>query len=180
MWAGALLIVLAACAPPPAVQSDDIARLSAAISGLGPEVDPREAERAARLAYAQSHDLALAYRITDPPLVHNSKVNMGLKQRGLCWHWAEDMAKGLRAAQFRTLSVRRAIANADNPFRIDHSTALITARGGAMQDGIVLDPWREGGRLFWSPVAEDQAYDWQPRQQVLARRYDLVPIVPAP
>ena len=35
-----------------------------------------------------------------------------------------------------------------------------------MEDGIVLDPWRKGGELFWSPVLEDKRYDWTPRQEV--------------
>ena len=35
-----------------------------------------------------------------------------------------------------------------------------------MQDGIVLDPWRYGGTLFWSPAWEDDRYDWRPRMEV--------------
>ncbi len=181
LFAVLAVLALAACAAPPAIrhpaaQDEDIAGLAAAIAALGPGVDRAEASRAARLAYAHSRDLARAYRIADPPLVHNAKVNMGLKPRGLCWHWAEDMERRLRAEGFVTLRVDRAIANADNPFRIDHSTALIKARGAPMRDGIVLDPWRRGGRLFWAPLAQDRTYDWQPRHRVLARRYGLTPV----
>jgi hypothetical protein len=149
---------------------DEIAELAVAIRALGPEVDPAEAERAARIAYEHTHELALAYQITDPPLVHNSKVNMGLRPRGLCWHWAEDIENRLAEEQFRTLTLHRAIANADNPFRIEHSTTIVSRRGDDMFDGIVLDPWRKGGYLFWSRTVADADYDWVPRREVFAAK----------
>jgi hypothetical protein len=70
------------------------------------------------------------------------------------------MEARLNAEGFETLVVHRAIANADNPFRIDHSTAVLSAAGDPMEAGMVLDPWRKGGRLTWAPVAEDTDYDW--------------------
>jgi hypothetical protein len=168
-------LLLAACTPPPEGgprpgAPEEVARLADAIATLGPEVDPAEAARAARIAYRHTHRLAQDYEITDPPLVHNTKVNLGLKPRGLCWHWAEDMEARLEAEGFTTLALHRAIANADNPFRIEHSTAIISARGATMHDGIVLDPWRRGGVLFWGHTRRDTDYDWRPRGMVLAEK----------
>lgn len=172
-----ICLALAGCGAPPAPQPESVDRLARAILALDPQVAPEEARRAASISHSHAGELALTYDITDPPLVHNTKVNMGLKPRGLCWHWAEDMEKRLQAENFRTLDIHRAIANADNPMRIDHSTALISARGQPMQTGIVLDPWRRGGRLFWAPLKEDRQYDWRPRDAVLARKYRLAPVV---
>lgn len=173
------LMVLTACgvAPdkrPPA-SAADINALAAEIMALGPDVDPVEARRAAALSYEHTRTLAIRYQIVDPPLIHNTKVNMGLKPRGLCWHWAEDMEARLKQEDFETLTLYRAIANADNPYRIDHSTAIIAAKGTGMFDGIVLDPWRTGGTLFWDEVREDTRYKWVPREEVLdAKRRQLI------
>lgn len=156
---------------PPLATQDEITGLTAGIMGLGPDVDPEEARRAAEIAYAYTHQLALEYEISDPPLIHNTKVNMGLRPRGLCWHWAEDMEARLQAENFETLDMHRAIANADNEFRIDHSTAIISARGAEYDDGIVLDPWRNAGILFWSPLIDDARYVWVERSVVLKERY---------
>ena len=174
LLAALFLVLLAACGAPaerpaPPAQ-DDIAALAGAIAALGPGVDAGEAWRAAELAYGHTARLAAEYGIEDPPLVHNTKVNMGLKPRGLCWHWAEDMEARLDAEGFRTLAVERAIANAFNPLLIDHSTAVIVARGDGIADGIVLDPWRLGGRLFWAPTLRDTRYDWLPREEVFRRK----------
>lgn len=172
IWAMTMLAILGlgACTSAPPARSDDVARLATQIQALGPEVDPEEAQRAARIAYAYTAQLAQEYQITDPPLIHNAKVNKGLRPRGLCWHWAEDMERRLKQEDFRTLTLHRAIANADNPFRIDHSTAIISRRGDSMYDGVVLDPWRYGGVLYWSPLREDTRYDWVPRDIVLEKR----------
>ncbi|WP_170371567.1 hypothetical protein [Ruegeria arenilitoris] len=172
IWALATLAILGlgACSSAPPARSHDVARLAAQIQALGPEVDPEEAQRAARVTYAYTAQLAQEYQITDPPLIHNAKVNKGLRPRGLCWHWAEDIERRLKQENFRTLTLHRAIANADNPFRIDHSTAIISRRGDSMYDGVVLDPWRYGGVLFWSPLREDTRYDWVPRDIVLEKR----------
>ena len=168
------VFLLGACAAPrqggPEVNRDGIAALTYQIQGLSPEVDPDEAARAARIAYEHTDELAVAYRITDPPLIHNMKVNAGLKPRGLCWHWAEDMEARLDAEGFETLDIHRAIANADNPFRIDHSTAIVSAGGADMFAGVVLDPWRKGGRLTWTPTLEDPDYVWRPQAEVLEER----------
>lgn len=166
----AALATLVACTAPPPSSGDEVQRLATEIQSLGPDIDPEEANRAARIAYAYTAQLVQEYQITDPPLIHNAKVNKGLRPRGLCWHWAEDIERRLDQEQFRTLEIHRAIANADNPFRIDHSTAIISRKGETMYDGVILDPWGYGGVLYWSPLPEDTRYEWVPREVVLEKR----------
>ena len=178
----AVLVALAACGdiPPderPVPTELEIAKLAEGIVALGPDVDPEEAMRAARISFEHTRALAIQYEIVDPPLIHNTKVNMGLKPRGLCWHWAEDMEKRLKAENFETLVIHRAIANATN-WRIEHSTAVISQRGDDMYKGMVVDPWRTGGTLTFTPTVEDPDYDWLPqavvheqkRQEIRAER----------
>ncbi len=142
----------------------DILALSGA-EGIAPE----DAARAARIAVTYPLELRARYGVTDPPLVHNTKVNLGFRDRGLCWHWADDLQARLAQEGFQTLDLHRAIANATS-LRIDHSTVVISARGAAMEQGLVLDPWRQGGVLFWAPVLRDPQYTWERRARVMARR----------
>ncbi len=144
--------------------------LEAAILALGPDVDPAEAARAARLAYTVSADLAREYEIVDPPLVHNTKVNIGLKKRGLCYHWARDIQTRMTAARFATLQFTGLVANAENPFLLEHSTAVVIPRGGDWRGGIILDPWRTGGTLHWDEVRDDTKYNWKARADVPVRK----------
>lgn len=160
---GAAMTAAAAAADPA-----EVAGLARALAALG--ADPGEARRAAGIAYAETRRLAQAYEIEDPPLIHNTLVNLGLKPRGLCWQWADDLEARLRQEEFETLELHRAIANADAPFQLDHSAVIVSRRGHSMFEGVVLDPWRRGGVLHWTPVLADADYDWQPRSEVMAER----------
>lgn len=174
-----LILFLSSCGiaprdlPPPATDTQ-IAELATAIRTLDAQVDPGEAARAARISFLYSRQLAEQYQIEDSPLVHNTKVNRGTKPRGLCWHWAEDLEKRLAQEDFQTLELHRGIANADSFILIDHSSVMISARGYRMEDGIVLDPWRDGGRLFWAPVREDTRYPWRERMEVMREKGRVV------
>ena len=169
------ITILGACSTmrpngPPMATRAEIAELEQGILDFGPGVDPEEASRAARITFEYTYQLAQEYQITDPPLIHNMKVNAGLRPRGLCWQWAEDIEARLKRENFKTLQLYRAIANSDSKILIDHSTAIISRRGDTMEQGIVVDPWRKGGVLFWSPLLEDTRYTWIPRMVVLNKR----------
>jgi len=81
--------------------------------------------------------------------VHNTLVNLGVKPRGLCTHWTMDLLTRLQQEEFQSLDLHWGIANYDSLFLIEHSTVVISARGDLLQQGLVLDPWRYGGHLFW-------------------------------
>ncbi|MEQ9695467.1 hypothetical protein [Shimia sp. SDUM112013] len=174
MWRWAFLLVitfLAACGVPSEQKVADVDGLARALQTMDStnRVAPQEARRAAEIAYAYSLEQREAYKVSDPPLIHNTKVNQGLRPRGLCWHWADDLEARLRREGFKSFSFHRAIANIDN-LRVEHSTVILSAKGAPMQDGIVLDGWRYGGYLFWAPLPEDTRYTWVPRAEVFATR----------
>jgi starvation-inducible outer membrane lipoprotein len=167
-----LVMTLAGCATAPAPDGNhEVTRLAHAIQSLDETVDPEEARRAAEIAYTHSSALARQYNVTTTPIIHNALVNTGAKERGICVHYAEDMQARLNQEGFRTLTMLRAIAEPRNEFRIDHSTAVIAPAGDDIYGGIVLDPWRYGGRLYWSETSKDPRYDWEPRLKVLRRKY---------
>ena len=153
--------------------ADDIAALTEALIGLGPDVDPAEAADAARAVYTYVDQLVIEYDMGDDgPLAHNTKVNMGLKPRGLCWHWAQDLEVRLKMERYKTLKVFSAIANYNN-ILLEHSTTLLGVPGGKMADAIVVDPWRHAGKLFWKVARKDTRYNWTPRSEVFAYKLEL-------
>lgn len=154
--------------PRPATEAE-VQRLSQLIASLDFHVNNAEAYRAADVALSESFRLAQEYEIEDPPLTHNTKVNLGIKQRGLCYHWADDLERRLKRENFQTLDLHRAVANWDN-ILLEHSTVIISASGHGFEDGIVLDPWRKGGVLFWALVRDDTRYIWTDRREVFRIR----------
>ena len=81
-------------------------------------------------------------------------MNMEFRDRGLYSHWARDIEVRLAEGKIETLDVQGALANADS-LRLEVSTLIISHAGETYAQGIVLDPWRFGGALFWSQTTND-------------------------
>ncbi|WP_037311087.1 hypothetical protein [Ruegeria halocynthiae] len=166
LWATLAALALGGCATTqPTASQSDIDNLAQAIQSLDPKVDPTEAQEAATIAYTYSQQLAQEWRVTDPAIIHNAKVINGFRERGLCNDWAQAMTTRLRQENFRTLDLHWA-TSPPTELRIIHHSALISAKGDSMYDGIILDPWRNSGALVWAPTLEDTRYNWRPRLEV--------------
>jgi hypothetical protein len=152
------VLLLTGCVhvPPPATPAQ-IKSLQTALLQLSPEVQETEAAVVAVVAHDYPRELARQYRLVRPPLWHNLLVNVGLKKRGLCYQWAEDLAAKLQSGEHRSLALRWGVARPGS-FR-EHNTVVITARQQPFTAGVVLDPWRRSGAIFWGAVATD-VYPW--------------------
>ncbi|KIC40018.1 hypothetical protein RA27_16995 [Ruegeria sp. ANG-R] len=161
----ATCLTLAGCAMAPTGGPNDVDRLAQAIQNLDPGVDPTEARRAAEISYSYANQLKRDWGVNDPAIIHNAKVINGFREKGLCNDWAQAMTTRLKQENFQTLDLHWA-TSPPTAFRIIHHSALISAKGDSMYDGIILDPWRNSGALFWAPVREDTRYNWRPRLDV--------------
>ena len=163
LWLLVLGLVATGCAHSPSHSGQKMAAGEGAVgleehlAALSFTVRRDEARMVATNAYELARKLASDYRVVRPAIWHNFLVNSGLKKRGLCYHWAEDLLAPLEAFRLSTLEVRWAIARAGTVR--EHNALVVTARGQAFADGIVLDGWRRSGRLVWLPVKADH-YPW--------------------
>jgi hypothetical protein len=134
-----------------------IKKLRDALVALAPDVDPGEAELVSVTAHTASRSLAREYRVVVGPGVQNILINMGLRQRGYCGHYARDIGERLKELKLKTLVLHWGAAYAGTT---DESNCLVvTARNQAFEDGIVIDGWRNFGRLFWCALKKDSDYD---------------------
>lgn len=140
--------------------ADRAALLQRELAALAENADAGESQLLAEAAIRQAHSLAVEYRLARPPILHNLLVNLGLKQRGLCWHWTEDLLERLGELPLRSYQLHWGIAYRGKLFR-EHNGVVVTARGREFATGIVLDGWRNSGELYWATVAGD-SYPWEP------------------
>jgi len=145
---------------PPAATPGQISSLQAALLSLGPEVQTNEAATVAAVAFDYPRVLAQEYHLVRPPLWHNLLINLRLKERGLCYHWAEDLAMELESLELTSLELHWGVSR-HGSWR-EHNTVVITASGRPFATGLVLDPWRQSGTLFWGTVTKD-VYSWHER-----------------
>ena len=136
-----------------------IKKLSEALVALAPDVDPGEAEQLSVTAHTTARSLARQYHIVLNPEFQCFLINIGLRKRGYCGHWARDIGERLKDLQLRTLALHW---GAYKPGTTGESNCVvITARNQPFQDGIVIDGWRRAGRLYWAKVTKDDEYQWK-------------------
>src|SRR6266571_1425177 len=131
--------------------------LSKALAGLARDVDPAEAELVSVTAHTTARKLAKDYRVVLNPEFTVFLVNVGMRKRGWCGHWAQDIGARLTEPELKTLVLHWGAA-------FDHTSSennclVVTARNQPFQDGIIIDGWRRAGRLFWCPVIKDHEYE---------------------
>jgi hypothetical protein len=135
-----------------------IADLRDALIALSPRtIDPREAALLSETAHHASRQCARDYGVHGDPAVHNFLIKIGAKKKGICADYTRDIGAKLKALHFKTLTLHWGAAWAKES---DENNALVvTARNQPFLDGIVLDGWRRGGRLFWCKVKDDAEYE---------------------
>jgi hypothetical protein len=139
--------------------SSNVNALRHELAALGPGTDKAEAGLVAETAVTYSSRLAEEYQVVPPARLHNLLIQVGIKDRGLCYHWTEDLMKRLQALNLRTYQLHWGVAHRGNDLR-EHNSVVITANGQPFETGLLLDPWRNSGDLYWAVVNTDR-YPWQ-------------------
>jgi len=129
------------------------------LADLNRQASVLEAERVAETAVTYAGDLAEEYDLVRPAILHNVFVRIGLKDRGLCYHWAEDLMQQLQLLDLKTYQLHWGVAYRGSELR-EHNSVVITARGEPFETGMVLDPWRNSGDLYWALIQTD-SYPWK-------------------
>ncbi len=133
--------------------------LEAALAALPGGTLPGEAARLAHASYAATEALASHYRPLRPPQLGNLAFHLGLRDRALCCHWAEDLLGALTALELTSFELHWGVAHHGSPLR-EHSAVIAVPAGGTLQQGLVLDAWRHSGRLHWVRADRDR-YPWR-------------------
>ena len=131
--------------------------LSKALTQLSSDVDPAEASALSYTAHTTARQLKREYRVVLNPEFTVFLYNVGLRKRGWCGHWAQDIGAKLKELKTKTLVLHwgEAYPNTSS----ENNALVITARNQPFEDGILIDGWRRAGRLFWCPVKKDDEYE---------------------
>ena len=123
------------------------------LAALSPTVDRTEAKLLADCAYATVSQLRRQYPMFATPIFNNFLIYHGLKKRGYCYQWSEDLLVALDALKLNSLELRWGESNPGN-WR-ENNCIVVTAKGRPFRSGIMLDCWRHLGHLYFRPVVAD-------------------------
>ena len=119
--------------------------------------DRSEAKELATLAVIHSKKLANDYNLVSPPQYHNFLVNSGQRERGLCFHFVEDLMKEINSRGFNSFDFKWGRANPD---KLDEHNVIVVVKKGSsdFNNGVILDAWRNSGNLYFIKVKDDPKY----------------------
>ena len=137
---------------------NEVAAVKKSLMSLGPNIDPLEAQLLAHEAVNYPKVLANQYNLVQPAYLQNILVNYGYRENGLCWQWTRDMAKHIQARTWKSFDFYHGTANRRR-FN-EHNSLIVAAKGKGVKEGMLLDPWRNSGELFYVKTTQDPKYYW--------------------
>ena len=159
-----LLLWLTGCSvksPTPEENLSKIGNLTKMLLNTSKSIDKNEAEDFAKSSVYYAQTLAHNYKVISPPLWQNTLVNLGLKKRGLCYEWANDLWVYLKAKNYKSLTLHYVGADVGNYF--EHNALSVSAKELGVNNSILLDAWRNSGNLYFIEIAKDKKYSWKER-----------------
>ena len=137
----------------PAKDSGKAEELANQLAGLSRRVDPNEAKLLAEFAYATVARLRQEYQMFGTPIFNNFLIYHGLRKRGYCYQWSEDLLLALDKLNLQSLDLRWGEYD-PNTWR-ENNCIVVTAKGQPFSRGIMLECWRHLGHLYFGLVASD-------------------------
>ena len=143
----------------PSVSQTKVAELSFLCQSLDSNIPQSEAMELSKDIFHKTQKLTEEFELTSPPVFHNFLVNVGLREKGLCYHWSDALYVYLSGREYASFEFHLVAANIGEYF-FEHNALIVVAKGGRVKEGIIIDPWRDSGELYFSKVKDDSAYQW--------------------
>ncbi|MGB9475220.1 MAG: hypothetical protein WCE87_09150 [Candidatus Udaeobacter sp.] len=128
-------------------------KLAGELASLSPRVNGDEAKLLADCAFVTVSKLRREYRMFGTPIFNNFLIYHGLRKRGYCYQWSEDLLLALDKLNLKSLEVHWGEYD-PNTWR-ENNCLVITAKGQSFNRGIMLECWRHLGHLYFGPIASD-------------------------
>lgn len=136
---------------------------------LDKDISYEEAAHLSQDIYTKTDQLAKEFEMVSPPQYHNFLVNIGLRKKGLCYQWADALYAHLKIQGYEHFDFHLVGANIGEYWR-EHNALVVVSKGCTsdaciLNNGIVIDGWRNAGELYFSPVQNDKSYHWLHRHK---------------
>ncbi len=139
-----------------------IEALSHLLYTLDTSIPKEETLQLSKDIFQKTEALTKEFEMTSPPQYHNFLVNIGLKEKGLCYQWADALYAYFRQKSYPSFEFHLMGANIGE-YWTEHNVMVVVAKGMPIDEGIVIDPWRNPGKLYCSKVKDDHKYHWKHR-----------------
>jgi hypothetical protein len=147
------------------VQERQLHQLTVLLQGLDTSIPRGESLQLSKDIFDKTGHLTKEFELTKPALWHNFLVNVGVKEKGLCYHWSDALYLYLHEKKYVHFSFHLVGADIGEYFFEHNALVIVTKNDCSVEDGILIDPWRDSGNLYFSKLKEDTLYQWKHRRK---------------
>jgi len=138
--------------------------LSKLLRSLNSAIPFIEAETLAHEIFKKTDKLRKKFKPVSEPHFNNFLINVGVKERGLCYQWSDALYIHFLNKNYQHFEFHLLVANKGKYF-YEHNVFVIVSKSKNVMEGVIIDPWREPGKLYFSKVNEDKKYEWRHREK---------------
>ncbi len=153
-----------ACTHTPETSEYQVKALAGELRALHEGIPAEEAERLSREIFLESARLRKKFKPVSEPHFNNFLINIGMKDQGLCYQWSDALYVHFKKRTYPHFDFHLLVSDQGEYF-LEHNVLVVVAKGGNVMDGVIIDPWRESGSVYFIKVKDDYGYEWKHRSQ---------------
>ena len=151
-----------ACVHDPYTHQSEIEELAVLLQTLDRGIPSSEAHALSQEIFLETRKLTQKFKPVSEPHVNNFLINVGLKEHGLCYEWSDALYLHFKQLEYPDFEFHLLVADQGEYF-FEHNVMAVTTKGGNVMDGVIIDPWRKPGEVYFAKIKEDTAYRWNHR-----------------
>jgi hypothetical protein len=153
-----------AISSPSELSPNRVKELSKYLYSLDKSIPFKDATLLSHEIFDETNKLRKEFNPTSQPLFNNFLVNTGVKDKGLCYQWSDALYLHFSKKQYAHFEFHLLVADQGAYFS-EHNVMVVVAKSGKVLDGIIIDPWRHSGKLYFVKVRNDKKYVWKHREK---------------
>jgi hypothetical protein len=160
-----LLLFFVACTSTSSpVSQSKVEELTVLLKSLDSSISFKEAKSLSNEIFRETGKLRKKFNPIPQAHFNNFLINTVVKKRGLCYDWSDALYLHFSKKEYASFEFHLLVSHKGKYF-YEHNTLAVAAKGGNVLEGIVIDPWRNSGKLYFSKVGEDKKYEWRHRSR---------------
>ena len=160
-----LLLFFVACTSTSShISQSKVEELAVLLESLDSSISSKEAKSLSNEIFQEVTKLKKKFNLTSQAQFNNFLINAGVKEKGLCYDWSDALYLHFSKKQYASFEFHLLVAHKGKYF-YEHNTLVVVAKGGSVLEGIVIDPWRNPDKLYFSKVRKDEKYEWRHRSK---------------
>jgi hypothetical protein len=149
----------------PSLPNTEIIQLATLLQRSSPLSTYSESLKLSQDIFTQIKVLNKVFQRTTSPKYHNFLITLGLKKKGLCYHWSDALYHHFKTQKsYPSFTFHLMVSNKGSYWK-EHNTLVIVPIDQAIEEGVIIDPWRDTHQLYFSKVKDDTDYHWIHRKE---------------